>query len=178
MKTSQKWWEETKNDEAKLNRWLQRQYVGEFAAVNLLSEILLRFGSEMTHRDRHNVFRVMTQEALHGSWMSELLTNRDLQPETDGVATQRYWAEVLPNVNSFKDAMQAAMQAESMRLHRIRAIAADEEAPEDIRRIFKAILPHEEWHERVFGEMKGDHYNETIANDHEKGLGALSLVLA
>ena len=56
MKTSAEWWLATKSDPAKLTHWLQRQYVGEMAAVNLLSELLIRFGDEAT--DEEAVLRV------------------------------------------------------------------------------------------------------------------------
>ncbi len=180
MRESTEWWNETKADKAKLHHWLQRQYVGEFAAVNLLSMILIRHGAEMTPAEMHNVYRVMCQEALHGSWMAELLAAEGIRPEPHADATRRYWEDVLPAVGDFRDAMQAAQQAESMRLHRIRAIAEDDsgDAPLHICEVFKRILPHEEWHEQVFGEMRGDHDNPALHAGHTAGLAALSLVLA
>jgi rubrerythrin len=174
MKTTAQWWSETKSDEAKLHAWLQRQYVGELAAVNLLSEVLIRFGSEMSEKDWNRIFKVMNQEALHGKWIKELLDARGIKPEKDADSTRRYWNEVLPAVDSFEKASAAAYNAENMRLHRIREIAGDASAPADIRETFQDILPHEEWHEEVFAEMKG---NVDLSEFHSKGLEALSLVL-
>jgi hypothetical protein len=178
VRTSAAWWLETKSDPAKLHHWLQRQYVGEFAAVHLLSLILLRYGSEMTPTEMDNVYRVMQQEALHGRWMADLLDAEGIRPEVDGDATRRYWEEVIPNVTSFREAMQAAQQAEHMRLYRIRAIAEDAGAPPHIRAVFQRILPHEEWHEVVFGEMRAGTDFPALREAHGRGLGALDLVLA
>lgn len=175
--TSEQWWSEVKADSQKLEKWLQRQYVGEFAAVHLLAEILLKYGSQMTECERSNVAKVAHQELLHGTWISELLNSRGVSPEDNASATRRYWNEVLPSVTDFKTSMQAAHQAENMRLARIRTIANDEEAPEDIRNVFKAILPHEEWHEIIFSEMMGDSYSDSLEAAHNQGLFALSLVL-
>lgn len=174
MKTTTEWWNETKNDSEKLGNWLKRQYVGELAAVNLLSELLIRFGNDMSTDQWESIYRVMQQEALHGRWIKHLLDARGIKPEKDADATRRYWNEVLPSVNSLETATAAAHTAEYMRLFRIREIANDQEAPADIRETFQAILPHEEWHEEVFKSMKG---NADLTAEHNKGLAALNLVL-
>lgn len=177
MKNSTTWWNDTKNNQENLRDWLQRQYVGEFAAVNLLSEILIRFGHEMNGDQRRNIYKVMLQEALHGQWMSQLLENRGWAPEAQPDVTERYWKNIIPNVKNFQDAMQAAAQAENMRLQRIRAIVNDPTAPADIHKVFEQILPHEEWHEEVFTTMCGDYHNPEIKQGHDQGLSSLSLVL-
>jgi hypothetical protein len=174
-RTSQEWWNEVKADPEKLVSWLKRQYVGEIAAVNLLSEVLLRFGGAATDDQWDTVYRVMVQEAKHGRWMKELMDTRHIQAEVGSGAERRYWKEVLPHVNSFPEAMAAAFHAENMRLERIRCIAADAEAPEDIRKVFQRILPDEEWHEQVFGEMRD---GLSLTQYHAKGLEALNLTLA
>jgi hypothetical protein len=179
MKTTAQWWAETKNDETKLARWLQRQYVGELAAVNLLSEMILKFGADMTDAQWHDIHKVMMQEATHAKWMNELLDARGVLPEKDADPTRRYWQEVLPAVDDFEKAAAAAYDAEHMRLYRIREIANDVEGNRldlrDIRETFQKILPHEEWHEEVFGSMRG---NARLDEMHQRGLAALSLVLA
>lgn len=169
------WWQEMKSDPEKLAAWLRRQYVGEMAAVNLLSELLIRFGSEMTNEEWYTTFKIMNQEALHGRWMKELMDSRGIKPEEDADATRRYWNEVLPAVDTFKRAAAAAFNAENMRLYRIREIANDVDAPADLREVFARILPHEEWHEVAFAKMKGD---EDLSEAHSRGLAALNLVLA
>ncbi len=174
MKTTTEWWNETKSNPDKLVTWLKRQYVGELAAVNLLSELLIRYGHDMTGEQWDNIYKVMHQEALHGKWIKQLLDARGIKPEKDANATRRYWSEVLPSVNNLESAASAAHNAEYMRLFRIREIANDEAAPEDIRKIFAAILPHEEWHEEVFKSMKGQ---ADLSEAHNKGLSALNLVL-
>jgi rubrerythrin len=175
MQTTHAWWKATKSNPQKLTAWLKRQYVGELAAVHLLSELLIRFGSDMTPKQWQDIAKILMQEALHGTWMKELLDARGITPEKNASAEQRYWKEVLPAVDSFEKAVAAGFHAENMRLHRIREIAFDLDAPADIRDVFQRILPHEEWHEKAFAEMMS---GVDITPFHEKGLKALNLVLA
>lgn len=173
-RTTKQWWSEIKASPERLAAWLRRQYVGELAAVNLLSEVLLQYGSAMSQEQWADIYKVMQQEALHGSWMKRLMDDRGIRPEPNASATRRYWNEVLPAVDSFEKAAAAAFNAERMRLFRIREIANDADAPPDIREVFKAILPHEEWHEQVFDRMRG---STDLSEPHARGLRALSLVL-
>lgn len=174
MKTTHVWWTEVKSDEAKMNKWLQRQYVGEMAAVNLLSELLIKYGSDMNTKQWETIHKIMMQEAVHGHWMKMLLDSRGVKPEANASAVRRYWSEVLPAVDSFEKAVAAGFHAENMRLARIREIAADASGPADIRETFERILPHEEWHEEAFAEMMG---KTEITEFHEKGLKALNLLM-
>ena len=175
MLTTKEWWTGVKASPKKLEAWLKRQYVGEMAAVNLLSGLLIRFGSDMTDRQWKTIHKIMNQESTHARWMKELMDARGVKPEKDASAERRYWKEVLPAVDTFEKAVAAGFHAENMRLHRIREIAHDEQAPKDLRDVFTKILPHEEWHEAAFAEMKGQ---TDITSFHEKGLQALNLVLA
>ncbi len=175
MRTSQQWWDHIKTDKTLLDAWLRRQYIGELAAVNLLSEVLIRFGSDATPEEWGTVHKVMCQEALHGKWMKELMDGRGVVPERDASAERRYWAHVLPHVISFAEAMAAAFHAETMRLERIHVIAAEpDKAFYDIASIFQHILPHEEWHAKVFDEMRK---GREMTRYHEKGLEALNLAM-
>jgi hypothetical protein len=175
MKTTNQWWAEVKADEGKLAAWLRRQYVGELAAVNLLSELLLTFGADMTPAQWETIYKIMQQEALHGHWMKALMDARGVLPEKNASAERRYWKEVLPAVDSFEKAVAAGFHAENMRLVRIREIAHDESAPADIRETFQKILPHEEWHEEAFQSMMN---GVDITPFHEKGLQALNLLMS
>lgn len=174
QQTSVEWWAATKADPEKLNHWLQRQYVGELAAVNLLSELLVRFGSQATDDEWVTVHKVMCQEAQHGRMIKRLMDARGIRPEDNATTDRRYWAEVLPNVGNFAEAMAAGYHAESMRLQRIEAIASDEDAPSDIRTTFQRILPDERWHREVFDEMRK---GRELTRYHERGLEALNLIM-
>lgn len=175
MHTTRDWWAETKSDPEKLAHWLKRQYVGELAAVNLLSEVLLKFGADMTKKQWHDVYTVMQQEALHAHWVKGLLDSRGLSVDKDADPQRRYWMEVLPEVDDLQKAGAAAYDAEHMRLYRIREIAQDTEATQDIREVFAKILPHEEWHEEVFSELRG---SARLDEARDRGLRALSLILS
>lgn len=178
MKTTKQWWEETKADPEKLKRWLIRQYVGEMAAINLLSEVLLRFGGEMTGVEWENVFTVMLQEAKHARWVKYLLSDRKIKIPTNLSATRKYWDEVLPAVETLDDAAHAAHNAETMRLHRIRVIAVEPDIEfADLQRVFANVLPDEQWHEKVFDGLTRTEHNPKMDVAHMEGLNALTLVL-
>lgn len=174
MHTSIEWWNAVKAEPVRLHRWLQRQYVGELAAVSLLSELLIRFGGEATDAEWRTVHKIMVQEANHARWIKGLLDARGITPEPFAAADQRYWAEVLPAIHSFAEATAAGFHAEHMRLQRIRAIAWDADAPEDVREVFQRILPQEEFHERAFDAMRS---GRAMTRYHEAGLRALDLTL-
>lgn len=174
-RTSATWWTATKATPDRLARWLLRQYVGEMAAVNLLSELLIKYGHDATDAEWQTVHKIMCQEATHARWVKDLLDARGLKPEANASTDRRYWAEVLPNVTSFAEAMAAGFHAEAMRLERIEVIAADPDAPADIRKVFQRILPHEKWHAEMFDVMRR---GRELTRYHERGLQALNLILA
>lgn len=178
-RTSDQWWEEVKSNPAMLKEWLVRQYVGEMAAVNLLSDVLIKFGGEMIEDEWNNVYKVMLQEAKHARWVKELLAKRNISIPIGLDATRRYWEEVIPNVSELDDAAHAAHNAEHMRLHRIRTIAKEKDVSfSDIQNVFERILPDEEWHEKVFSELCRTDKNLKMDVAHNKGLKALALLLA
>jgi len=175
MQTSKEWWEATKADDNKLEHWLRRQYVGEMAAVNLLSELLIKFGNQASESEWDDVHKVMVQEATHAKWMKKLLDGRGISPEEGASTDRRYWAEVKPAVNSFAEGCAAGYHAENMRLERIRIIAADTDpSVSDLQKTFANILPHEEWHESVFDKMRHGH---ELTRFHERGLESLNLLM-
>jgi hypothetical protein len=176
MRTTEEWWAEVKSDPEKMAHWLRRQYVGEMAAVNLLSELLITYGGQASESEWDDVHKVMCQEATHAKWMKRLLEGRSIDPEVGATAERRYWAEVKPAVNSFAEGCAAGYHAEHMRLERIRCIAADTDpAVADLAKTFGKILPHEEWHEEVFDRMR---QGKTLTQYHEKGLESLNLLMA
>jgi len=175
MLTTKEWWNGVRDNPEELERWLKRQYVGELAAVNLLSQLLIRFGSQINPEQWDTIHKIMSQEAVHGRWMKELMDVRGIKPEENASAERRYWNEVLPAVDSFEKAVAAGFHAENMRLFRIREIAADPQSPADIKETFTRILPHEEWHEEAFAAMMG---TANITEFHKKGLEALNLILS
>lgn len=175
MKTTEQWWAEVKSDPEKLAHWLRRQYVGEMAAVNLLSELLITYGGQASESEWDDVHKVMCQEATHAKWMKRVMEGRGIEPEVGATAERRYWAEVKPAVKSFAEGCAAGYHAEHMRLERIRTIANDPD-PEfaDLAATFKKILPHEEWHEEVFDKMR---HGRALTEYHEKGLESLNLLM-
>src|SRR5689334_5006970 len=83
MRTSSAWWAATRADPARLHHWLQRQYLGEMAAVRLLSELLCRFGHDASADEWETIHRILCQEATHARWIKRLLDARGLRPAVD-----------------------------------------------------------------------------------------------
>lgn len=173
MHTSQEWWTSVKSCPEKLAAWLTAQYHGENTAADRIDEYTKKFVKEPLAQ---LILRtVASQERDHAVWVHELLANRGISPADEHV--DRYWKEVLPEVTSLESGAAVGAHAEAMRLERIRVIATDETAPEDIRLVFKRILPQEEWHERVFRDLAGAEHMSTTAAAHGRAMEAIGLVL-
>lgn len=173
MKTSAQWWAETKADPEKLLAWLQRQYTGERTAVERLEKFLEAYPPE--NAKYVNVVKaIIRDEAQHAEWIGELLTARGVELEV-GESENRYWAETLQGIDSFEKWAAIAAHAESMRLERIKAIARDEDAPDDIRLTFTKILRDEQFHDTAFHMMTTKAELDATAGNHDLGLKALGL---
>ena len=177
MKTSQQWWNETKQSPAKLLNWLKDQYHGEATAESKIRELADRFA-----KDRTDVYRILhviaDQEKTHASWVADLCRSRNVQPEILK-KEERYWQETLPAIEEYQTieyASGVAAHAEQMRLARIRAIVDDPTSPEDIRKVFKAILPQEEFHAAAFEAIAGQLGMKQSQASHQRGLNALGLI--
>jgi rubrerythrin len=175
MKTSNVWWNEVKNDEVKLCSWLKDQYHGEVTAAARIKEIA---DSVSDARVSITLKTIAQQESTHAEWVKSLLSSRGLSAEVLN-KEERYWTKTLPTDYKNKTIEELAAigaHAERMRLDRIRAIAADETAPSDIRKVFQDILPQEEFHERAFSAIAGDAEMSKALDAHKEGLAALGLI--
>jgi rubrerythrin len=174
MRTSREWWESVKAEPAALLSWLRNQYHGEKTAAIRLRLFLDRF-PPASPIARMIVEKITKQEEQHAEWIGALLRARGEQPHQLR-KTERYWEKTLGGIDSFETGCAVAHHAEHMRLDRIRAIAADETAPEDIRAAFKRILPEEVFHERAFGKLAGEEAVRSRLANHGQGAAALGLV--
>lgn len=174
MQTAASWWESVKSDEAKINEWLIKQYRGEITAVERIMQFGLQY-AETEHQSKV-LHAIAAQEKQHAQWIRELLETRNIEPVVEN-AEKRYWANTLPGIESFETGAAVAAHAEGMRLARIRVISSDEDAPSDIREVFKKILKDEEWHEQAFTQLSSPEALEATKSNHEAGLEALGLVL-
>lgn len=173
MKTSKQWWEEVKKDEVKVTDWLQKQYVGEVTAAHRIVRLADAYKSTTKHW--MVLAAIARDENIHASWVGELLTARGIELPATDKAEGRYWDKTLPGIDSLETGCAVGAHAEAMRLERIRVIAEDESAPEDIRAVFQKILPDEERHERMFRALTTDEAMERTRDNHELGLTALGL---
>lgn len=171
MKTTYQWLDEVKADPAKLTHWLKRQYIGECLAANRI-ELLAR---TVEGRHQHILMKIAKDELTHAEWVRSLLETRNIEIPEVSIKDTRYWEPILNNLQSFEEIAGAGHHAETMRLVRIRALAADTEIAIDIRQVFSNILPDEEFHAKAFEAMS----NESAINSskvlHEQGLDMLGL---
>ena len=174
--TSLEWWALVKNDPARLADWLADQYHGEVTAQQRIVDFANQYAPEGNHW-RATLLVIAGQESDHAAWVGELLIVRGLRPRLL-VKQERYWERTLPAIDSFESGAAVAARAEAMRLERIRVIAADPEAPPDIREVFERILPQEEFHARAFAQMAGKPAMAAALSRHEAGMEAIGLIPA
>lgn len=171
--TSERWWEQTKRDPRKLAAWLRDQYRGEATAAQRIGWLRRRFAAEGSRAGR--VLGIIAeQERQHAQWVAELLRVRGIEPVVEQTP-ERYWPQVMGGIDSLSTGCAVGAHAERMRLERIETIAADPEAPEDIRRVFARILPQERFHERAFRRLSSPGALEATRHAHELGRTALGL---
>jgi len=175
MTTTQEWLNKVTNSKDELNHWLTRQYIGEVTAAHRIEG--LQEHEEVDGKQRYLLGKIAMDESQHASWIKQLLINRGLElPEvTLQDAEKRYWKPVFDNAWGADDCFAAGAHAEEMRLHRIKAIVASEEIDEDIRKVFRAILPDEEWHAKAFKHLASEEALVKMKPHHEAGLKLLGL---
>lgn len=170
-KTTQEWLAEIKADPEKLTHWLKRQYIGEALAAQRIQSL----AEETENRFGMVLAKIAHDEARHCAWVAELLTSRGIPlPELTYDGT-RYWKPILENLHTFSEIAGAGHHAETMRLVRIRALAADPEIDQDIRDVFRNILPDEAMHAKAFEVMSNPAAIEKTKTLHEKGMEVLGL---
>lgn len=175
-KTSAEWWAEVKADPKRLLDWLHKQYIGEITAHVKMTDFLAAYGAQAKDpKWAETVEKIAYQEAAHSVWIGALLVARGETPGK-GTATNRYWEKTLPGIDSWESGCAVAALAEKMRLERIRVIAGDPEAPQDIREVFAKILPQEEFHEKAFRSFATDEALTAALEGHQAGMNALGLI--
>lgn len=172
------WWERTRDDPAELTRWLRAQHLGEITASARILALRDRFAAPGSEAARLLTI-IAGQEDRHGRWVGELLLSRGVAPIAVAPGPrpgeQRYWAQTLPGVTDLATGAAVGAHAERMRLWRLVAIAADPQAPADIRAVFGRIVPEERFHERAFRQLASEEALAATAHDHQRGLLVLGL---
>lgn len=171
MKTTQQWLNEIKSNPTKLNSWLQRQYVGEALAADRIQRLSL----VVEGRFQGVLAKIAHDELTHCEWVKGLLESRGIPLPEVTIDNTRYWEPILENLRSFDEIAGAGHHAETMRLVRIRALAADEDIAVDIRQVFTNILPDEEMHAKAFEAMSTPEAIATTQRLHKAGLEVLGL---
>lgn len=173
LRDSRTWWEVVKRDPEAFGAWLLDQYRGEATAAGRI-EMLRDAYAEPGSRAHRILGVIAAQERRHAVWVGDLLTARGVQPRI-GAKRERYWKETLGAIRDLETGCAVGAHSERMRLERIEVIAADPEAPADVRAVFQRILPEERFHARAFAELAGDEALAAMRGAHELGRRALGL---
>lgn len=176
QRTSVAWWSQVRRDPERLMMWLRKQYQGEVTAAERIERYCIARLADAD--DRRVVLRVIAeQERTHAAWVGELLRARGEEPRSTS-KTERYWSRAIDAIESFEDAAGVAHHAETMRLERIAVIAADANAPPDIRTTFQRILRDEQFHARAFARLAGADAIARTRTAHEAGANAIGFLAA
>lgn len=168
------WWAATRQDPAALGHWLVAQLRGERSAAGRIAQLRDAYATPQS-RPHRLLTKIAGQESRHAEWIAELLTARGLSTAPE-VAQERYWPAAAAGIRDLNTGAAVGAHAERMRLFRIAAIAADPDAPADVRRVFQRILPEEQFHERAFRALAGGAALRETASGHERGARALGLL--
>jgi hypothetical protein len=173
LRDSLAWWEAVKRDRAAFTAWLLDQYRGEATAAGRIE--MLRDAFAVPGSRAHRILGVIAaQERRHAVWVGDLLTARGIAPVI-GPKRERYWRHTLGAVRDLATGCAVGAHSERMRLERIEVIAADPDAPEDVRAVFRRILPEERFHARAFAALAGPEALEALRGAHALGRRALGL---
>jgi rubrerythrin len=172
--TSNEWWAQTKASPERIVEWLRQQFHGEVTAADRIEKYCASAAPEKWSK---TLARIAADESRHAAWIGALLEARGVMPELQE-KNERYWDAVSAVDKSFENVTAIASHAEAMRLERIRVIASDESAPEDIRLTFEKILRDEVFHMKAFREMAGASAMKSNATLAKSGRAALGLINA
>ncbi len=168
------WWAAVRHDPVAFRRWLLAQYRGEATAAGRIEALRDRFAPAGSRA--HRVLSVIaSQERRHAGWVGELLAARGWTPAA-APAPERYWPEVESGIADLATGCAVGAHAEKMRLERIEGIAADPDAPADVRATFARILRDERFHERAFRILAGPDALASTRASHARGRRALGLI--
>lgn len=176
MKTTQQWWDEVSNDEAKMIDWLQDQYHGEVTAAGRIEEYAKRFAPLEIHIEKH-ISQIIKDERTHAEWVRGLLLKRGISAEVL-TKEERYWKATLPpleEINTFEYFAAVAHLAETMRLDRIELLRKDTRF-QDIAEVFENIYRDEQYHAYAFGKWTTPEALEIAKKHHQDGMNAIGLI--
>lgn len=166
------WWKKTRSDPQRVLKWLKDQYHGEVTAATRIRELILVYPA--LPKWKETVELIAQQEEQHAEWVKSLLVNRGVKAEVLN-KTERYWEETIKQITDWDTGCAVAAHAEAMRLERIEAICADEDADADIKEVFGKILVEERFHEKAFRSFTTSEAMEKTLAGHMAGLNELGL---
>lgn len=179
---SKQWWDRVKENPELLNEWLIKQYRGELNAFHMLSNVVDKY--TLSQMEEKILYKIMSQESAHSFWIFDLAVSRGISRSellgSVGLAVDRYWKDIIPNIRTIADVYQAGALAEDMRLARISVIAQETDPGlQDIVSVFKRILKQERFHAKAFKALLAyteDEADIKLISLHEDGLQKLGLL--
>ncbi|WP_396190653.1 ferritin family protein [Flavobacterium sp.] len=169
---TQEWLNKVLTDPEYKIHWLKRQFIGEVTAADRIYKLA---SACPIPKFKKVLLKIASDELQHSLWVLDLLENRDIPIPQIESPEDRYWKVILDDADSFDKTAAAGYHAEHMRLVRIRALADCTKIDDDIRYVFKKILPDEEFHEKAFALMASNKAIQEMAKNHEAGLELLGL---
>lgn len=175
MKTTAQWLERVENDYDYFVDWMKKQYRGEVRASIKVREFAETIEPSKLRED---LMSIADDESRHANWIRAILIIENIEIDADQEnADNRYWREVMDGAEEYtRDEMLAAgAHAETMRLHRIAAVADSEVFQEHITKTFSKIFTDELRHATIFRDACSDDAYRAMSEKHEAGLRALGL---
>jgi rubrerythrin len=171
---TQRWWRDLLQDEVQLMRWLNRLYHNEKEA----DQRFVNFAAKFCQQDEESrkVFMVIAnQEAAHARLVQSVMLNRGWTTWSEPAGPERYWNTTRHLADDIKTAAAVGAYAEVTSLNRLRVLATDEQTPADLKEMFAAILPDEEYHAKALADLAGPDKMALVRPYHEAGLRNLGL---
>lgn len=178
MSTTAEWLAKILSSKEELHHWLKRQWIGEVGAYYRITNVARKYylNQELPIGAFDTLQNIAEQEMNHAGWVRDLLETRGLLGQSDiPSGEEKYWKPILGSMESFEEIAAAGHHAEAMRLVRIRALCECEGIDEDIRNVFKRILPEEVFHEAAFKRLSSPEALEKMSGKHQEGLRLLGL---
>ncbi|MFA5854200.1 MAG: ferritin-like domain-containing protein [Patescibacteria group bacterium] len=167
------WWSLLVRFIPRFEQWLQRLYLAEKGGAERFQAIVDRWNLAGDQLATFN--GIIMDELRHQDLVAGLLAARGVDLPTEPTP-ERYWDPVWAGVTTFEEACAAGARGEMLARNRFRVILNHPETPEDVRAIVAQILPDEERHARLLGELAGTGAMLRMRPFHQKGMRALGLI--
>jgi len=139
--TIKSWWITTRDNPESLNKWLIDYYLAELALTIILFNVIIKYSYKMDHALNSKVYKLFLQACQHESWFRTLLDARKI---------------TIPVLKKPLKAFSNIYHVKNNNSIKLQIIAKDLRVVPDIRKTFINLIPHENWQESIFTEIKDE----------------------